>query len=799
MKRLTFLASAWLVLIPGLYASHTFRIPHLAGNGWNTVVTAYNQDGASATVVFRQWTDRGAALAELPTTVPAHGQFSWNEKHFLPEGIAALTTEAEKIRVKLTYQYGESSSMCEFFVTPDDLGTKWLMPNSHRNTFAWFGIAAANYSAATVGISASALKSGVEISRASFSLLPDRKVAALSEDLWGLGCREIDAVLISSDAPITAPISISGKGDQSRHVFFSATKVESSAGERRFYLPHVASEPWNTEIVVYNAGSEPASFSLHQYDDLGIETRTIAQVMPPLSQVTLSTQSGQLAEGGSGLLTGRGALAAKLSYRYGDSESISEFLVNGVVSRAWLLPNTDQPWQAWSGLAVQNPNSGPTDLLIRAYRTGSEVRTASVTIGARQKWAAVLQQSMSLDPREFDQITIETNQPVAMPLAISGNHAQDRHCSLSGQALATPAAPKKWTYLFYSDAEFANGYNPTRDFAQEAYSGSNLDVLVLEDTVTTPTTLYHVGPGYSLHTLEPPQEKNMGESKTLYDFIMKAKNDYPAERYILAFYDHGSGWQGCCMDQTSGDPGLTMNEIKSAVSSAGGVDLVLFTAPCLMGALESVYQLRDWTDVYVGSENLSGYIGWFGTIRFIRETLESNPEISNKDLGREIVDSIARFIPVNESRFRSSYSSAYTMSAIDVKAIPALAADLDVLAAALLEGYFDDLRMSASTGSVQNYSGHFSVDIHDLLDKYKASEVNPGILALISNAQQSLNASILAEYHGYENPGSHGLTVYFPLPSNLQYRYEYGDPQYGLDFSSDTRWDELVRLYKKVS
>lgn len=793
MKRALFQATAWLWFSPLLFASHAFQIPHIAGNGWRTVITAYNEGDQPATALFRQWNDAGVWIREI---VSAHGQHLWTEDDFLPEGIAAVITEEDKVRVKLSYQYGNSQSICEFLITPDHLGTQWLIPNSHPNSFSWFGIAVANHGEKTITVSASAFKDGVENGSATFPLEPGRKKAALSGDLWGLDCSEIDAVLVTSDGPIAAPISVSGKEDQSRHVFFAGDRLEDTAGEKRFYIPHIAGGPWSTEIIVYNSGSEPGTFSLHQYDDSGNEINTLAQKVSPCSSTRLSTRDNQLIGSGSAMLTGRGALLVELSYRYGESESVCEFLVNGEVSQTWLLPNSIQTWFDWSGIALQNPNTSPTDAFIRAYKAGVEVQNAAITIGAQQKWVALLRQSLNLNPWDFDQIAIETSKPVPMPLTITGNDTQDRHVFFGGQALTSSTVLKKWTYLFYSDAEFQNGYNPTRDFAREAYSGPNLEVLILEDTMTTPTTLYHVEANGSLRTLGTPQEKNMGDSKTLYDFIMKVKTEYPAERYILAFYDHGAGWQGCCMDQTSGDPGLTMNEIKSAISAAGGVDLVLFTAPCLMGELESVYQLRDWVDVYVGSEDLSGYIGWFGTIDFVRSTLETDPEISSAELGQGIINSIAGNVAVNETRFQYKYGSSYTMSAVDVKAVPALAADVDALASAFLSGRVDGERIYAITPEVQNYNGYYSIDLYDFLDKYKASESNTDVLALISKVQESLNRCILAEYHGSGNPGSHGLTIYFPL--HFSYQSEYSDPRYGLDFATDTKWDEFVKSYKEV-
>jgi hypothetical protein len=129
---------------------------------------------------------------------------------------------------------------------------------------------------------------------------------------------------------------------------------------------------------------------------------------------------------------------------------------------------------------------------------------------------------------------------------------------------------------------------------------------------------------------------------------------------------------------------LTMDEIQSALTRAGGVDLTLFAAPCLMGAFESVYELGDGTDVYVGSEDLSGLI-WFGTIQCIRSTLTSNPDVSSRELGRMVVNSIAENVHANDAMLGSKFSDSFTMSTIETRAIRQAASSLNELCERLLE------------------------------------------------------------------------------------------------------------------
>jgi hypothetical protein len=799
MLRMRLLVVVWLWTSPALMASHVFQIPHIAGSGWLTTLTIYNDGDRPATVLLRQWNEVGGRILETSAPAPAHGRLVWTREDLIPEGIAAVSTEEDRIRVKLSYQYTPSQSLCELFLTPDASGARWLLPNLHPELYPAFSVATANFGRQTASVSLTAFKEGVEIKTVEFGLRPGRKKVASSLQLWGLESRQVDTVVLVSDQPIGEPLAISGTSDQKRYKIIAGDRIESSTSEQRFFVPHIPAAPWITRIVIFNAGADPATIALHQYNDSGTEIGGFARKVPAHASIILSTGSQGVLPGiGTAVITGRGALSVRLSYRYGESESISEYLASGDISRRWFLPNPMQVGFDWYGIALQNPSDTTTSVRIRAYKDGQEVAASEVSVGPRQKYSAFSEQALSLKSWEFDMVSLEAGQPIPMPISVTGNRLQDRHLSYAGQPSADLMKPRKWAFLFYNDSEFDGAFNPGRDFAGETWSGPNVDVLMLEDTTYTPTTLYYVNPNRSLAILEPPKEKNMGDPDTLYNFIMKAKAEFPAERYILAVYDHGMGWQGCCIDQTSQDF-LTMDEMRQAIVRAGGVDLTLFTAPCLMAQLESVYEIRDWTDVYVGSEDLSGYM-WIGTMQFIRSMLSADPDITNQDLGRRIVDSIVRNLPASQSRSQYSFKDSYTISAIDTKGIDALTADLDALAVALLAQPQEmRSRIAAIWNSVQNYYNYYSTDLYDFLEKYAALESRSDVLALIRKVQASLNACILSEAHGPANPGSHGISIYLPLAPNVEYQNLYSDLAFGLSFAANTKWAELVKCIKTTT
>ena len=70
----------------------------------------------------------------------------------------------------------------------------------------------------------------------------------------------------------------------------------------------------------------------------------------------------------------------------------------------------------------------------------------------------------------------------------------------------------------------------------------------------------------------------MGHHATLRDFVLYGKEKYPAKRYILMAYDHGAGFHGACIDETTSSVSiLSMDDFQVALQESGGVDILAFT------------------------------------------------------------------------------------------------------------------------------------------------------------------------------------------------------------------------------
>jgi hypothetical protein len=352
-----------------------------------------------------------------------------------------------------------------------------------------------------------------------------------------------------------------------------------------------------------------------------------------------------------------------------------------------------------------------------------------------------------------------------------------------------PLPQKAWTFFLCDDADFENAYDPLGDFSARVAEGANVNFVVLRDRNSGPGAIYSIGRSHQAHLQKSLGEINMGSAFTLEQNLDWVKTYFPAERYILAFSDHGGGWRGSCWDMTDQNDNLTMAEKRSALTATGGVDLVLFTAPCLMGAFEAAYDLRDVTDVYVASEANGGFIWWRESLPEIWQVLETTPQISNSELASSIVSTIWEKRLIHEGQ---SWFGSLTMSAIRTDRLNALRERLDLLSLS----YLDNVE-SLRTLLDQVYPGlePFStatVDLHFLMEALLAHEKDPALIDALRAVQDALEDAVIAEKHGFQWPQARGLSLFLPDSASSGRLEHYIHPGYGLEFVDDAHWDELL-------
>ncbi len=110
---------------------------------------------------------------------------------------------------------------------------------------------------------------------------------------------------------------------------------------------------------------------------------------------------------------------------------------------------------------------------------------------------------------------------------------------------------------------------------------------------------------------------DMGDYKRIVDFVKWTKVNYPAKKYMLIIWNHGTGWFDPSKEKKIADKGISYDdetgnyvrtiEIGKILKEAGKVDILAFDA-CLMQMAEVAYEVKDYAEVVIGAEEtVPGY------------------------------------------------------------------------------------------------------------------------------------------------------------------------------------------------
>lgn len=146
---------------------------------------------------------------------------------------------------------------------------------------------------------------------------------------------------------------------------------------------------------------------------------------------------------------------------------------------------------------------------------------------------------------------------------------------------------------------------------------------------------------YDFSDVEVCAWQNMGAQETLEDYLDWAVSTYPADRYMLVFWNHGGGSNsGVCFDETADYDGLTIHEINDALYNFTEanpdfhLDVIGFDA-CLMATYETAAHMQYYADFMVASEELEPGLGW--NYAWL-DALGENPSLDALGIGVAIAD-----------------------------------------------------------------------------------------------------------------------------------------------------------------
>ncbi len=248
-------------------------------------------------------------------------------------------------------------------------------------------------------------------------------------------------------------------------------------------------------------------------------------------------------------------------------------------------------------------------------------------------------------------------------------------------ATARAQEMKEWTLLV-----FMNGFNNLDDFGAEDLNemeavGSTDDINVVvqwaslarRDVRRVFVTQDNKPQQVTSLELQNLGQVDMGDAKTLVDFIQWGVENFPAKRYFIDVWNHGSGWHRVQLSDISFDDlsghHITTEQLGQAMSESARlighkVDLYGSDA-CLMGMVEVASELSDSVDIFVGAEEVEPLAGW-PYDAFLREWAK-NPKMETREVAKILTYEYMRsYVNGDED------AAEVTLSAFDLKRMPQL-------------------------------------------------------------------------------------------------------------------------------
>lgn len=219
----------------------------------------------------------------------------------------------------------------------------------------------------------------------------------------------------------------------------------------------------------------------------------------------------------------------------------------------------------------------------------------------------------------------------------------------------TPADASEWVICWYlcgSDLETNHGC-ATNDLSEmlQVTLPENVKVVIetggsavwQNDFVDASKLQRFVYDSEGLKLVDEQPSANMGDANTLAEFLTYAKENYPAEKTAVIFWNHGGGSvSGAAFDELYGNDSLSLTEMRQAFSAVWTPDaenqpleLIGFDT-CLMATVDVAATFADIGKYLTASEEVEPgngwlYSGWIGA-------LAEDPSMDGLALGKTICD-----------------------------------------------------------------------------------------------------------------------------------------------------------------
>lgn len=380
----------------------------------------------------------------------------------------------------------------------------------------------------------------------------------------------------------------------------------------------------------------------------------------------------------------------------------------------------------------------------------------------------------------------------------SADAATDTTTVADTAAETTAVEDGSWAIYWYlcgSDLE-SNGGFATNDLSElmEVELPENVNVVIetggsavwqndLMDAEKLQRWLYN---SEGLQLVDEQPSASMGEAQTLADFLAFAKENYPAEKTAVVFWNHGGGSvSGAAFDEIYGYDSLTLDEMYQAFSSVWTpstekqpLELVGFDT-CLMATVDVANTFSDLAHYLVASEETEPANGWYYS-QWVG-ALAENPSMNGEELGKVICD--AYYAGCEEVGTQDNT----TLSLTDLTKVQPLLDAYDTFGAEALAAACTDPGFFSQFGRVaaqsENYGGNTKEQGYtNMVDLGHMARQSVDMLGSAQEVLDALDDCVLYQVGGQYRTEATGLSCYYSYNGDVDDFNSYADLGAGVAF-----------------
>ena len=354
---------------------------------------------------------------------------------------------------------------------------------------------------------------------------------------------------------------------------------------------------------------------------------------------------------------------------------------------------------------------------------------------------------------------------------------------------------KDWTLAVFLNAD--NNLDPfgVEDQLEMSRIGSNdwFNMVTLIDRERGPASYNYIEKG-KVTKVQDLGEIDMGDYRQMVNFMKWVKTNYPAKKYILTIWNHGSGWKqagkgivrGISYDDSSNNHitteqlGMALSEINKVLGQK--IDILNMDA-CLMQMAEVAYVCRDFCRFIVASEDVEPGKGTPYDDVFTHLKNGMAVDVFSRLWVKAFVDSY--------NNGSQGYESC-TQSAINMTAMNTVKDAVDGFAKAAMSGDFR-ADFAKVLSQVQKFEYKENIDLIHFTRLVKSLVKDEGVQTactkLLSAMEKAVHANATVDA---SMKNAFGMAIYFPSSS-----YSFDGKYRELAFCRASLWDDMIVDYHK--